>query len=460
MTKIDSAITVTGSGPVVTPATAHTPLSPSVATLSLRVNFVWALVGNVVFAACQWAAISVLAKLSDAKTVGQFALALAITGPIFLLTNLQLGAIQATDAKAKYCFGHYLALRILGTAGGLLILSILLGISGYDGAVNWVVVAVGLGKACETLSEIAIGLVQRHERLDRVARGRILAGVLSLLGLVMASVATQNAIGAAFGWAAGHALAMLLTPWWIGSDVVRREWQQANPLSQQPNTWKALQPRWETPALGKLFMLAWPLGFVMMLVSLYFNVPRYFIEQTLGEERLGIFAAIAYLMVAGHTVLTAAGQTLSPRFAKQFSAGELSAFCTLLARMSLLTALGGTCGVAIAWWFGEAILRVLYTAEYASHQALLVALAIVAAVQFLASIFGVAMTSMRLFIPQIPLLLTVVLVTALACYWLVPSYGLLGAAYASGIGAIAQLAGCMAIVCWALIQRTKEASYA
>ena len=50
--------------------------------LRLRVNFLWTLSGNVVYAACQWGMLVVLAKLGTHQMVGEFALALAITAPI------------------------------------------------------------------------------------------------------------------------------------------------------------------------------------------------------------------------------------------------------------------------------------------------------------------------------------------------------------------------------------------
>jgi hypothetical protein len=46
------------------------------------VNFLWTLSGNVVYAACQWGMLVVLAKLGTHQMVGEFALALAITAPI------------------------------------------------------------------------------------------------------------------------------------------------------------------------------------------------------------------------------------------------------------------------------------------------------------------------------------------------------------------------------------------
>src|SRR5947209_3750081 len=78
--------------------------------VSLWTNFQWSLVGSVVYAACQWAIVIVLAKLGSSESVGQFALGFAVAAPVVLLANLQLSALQATDATRAYRFGHYLAL--------------------------------------------------------------------------------------------------------------------------------------------------------------------------------------------------------------------------------------------------------------------------------------------------------------------------------------------------------------
>src|SRR5512147_1698759 len=80
---------------------------------SLRRGFSWTLAGNVVFAGCQWAMLVVLAKLVPPGLVGQFGLALAITTPVVVFANLNLRAMQATDARGEFAFGEYARVRAL-----------------------------------------------------------------------------------------------------------------------------------------------------------------------------------------------------------------------------------------------------------------------------------------------------------------------------------------------------------
>src|SRR5687767_8033419 len=93
-------VTLPASAPGGAPAPAldYGPPGPA-ATPSLRRNFSWTLAGNVIYAACQWGILVVLAKLLAPESVGQFVLGVAVASPVFFLANLQLGSIQATDAK-------------------------------------------------------------------------------------------------------------------------------------------------------------------------------------------------------------------------------------------------------------------------------------------------------------------------------------------------------------------------
>jgi O-antigen/teichoic acid export membrane protein len=115
--------------------------------LTLRRNFSWTLVGNVVYAACQWGMLVVLAKLGSREIVGQFTLGLAVTAPVLMLANLQLRAVQVTDARHEYCFGDYLGLRLITTGLALLVIVLITVVAGYRWETSLIILVVGLAKA-------------------------------------------------------------------------------------------------------------------------------------------------------------------------------------------------------------------------------------------------------------------------------------------------------------------------
>ncbi|HEX6558130.1 MAG TPA: hypothetical protein VF021_01675, partial [Longimicrobiales bacterium] len=80
--------------------------------LRVSVNASASLAGNVIYALCQAGLLVALTHLSRPAMVGQFAMGLAVTGPILLLASLQLRSVQVTDAAERHHFSEYLALRL------------------------------------------------------------------------------------------------------------------------------------------------------------------------------------------------------------------------------------------------------------------------------------------------------------------------------------------------------------
>jgi O-antigen/teichoic acid export membrane protein len=390
---------------------------------SLRANFSWTFVGNVIYAACQWAMLVVLAKLGSPEMVGQFALGLAITAPVILLTNLQLRAIQATDAKRAYAFGDYLGLRLAMMPLALLVIAAITVASGYGWQTSLAILTLGLAKVFESISDVFYGLMQQYERMDRIAQSMIVKGPLSLVALAAAVALTGNIVWGTTALAAAWALRLVTYDIPNGAAVLRAAWAG--------DSAESMHPIWQWRRLARLAWLALPLGFVMMLGSLVTNIPRYFVERFQGTHELGIFAAMAYIVVAGTTVVDALGQAVSPRLARHYAAGEIGAFRALVGKVLGISALLGAAGVLLSLVAGRQVLTLLYRPEYADHLDVFIWIIVAAGLGYLAAVCGYAMTAARLFTIQVPIYLISVVAVTVGCALLVSDHGLLGAAWAT-----------------------------
>lgn len=424
--------------------------------LTLRRNFSWTFVGNVIYAACQWGMLVVLAKLGSPEMVGQFTLGLAITAPVILFTSLQLRVVQATDAKQQYVFGDYLGLRLISTGLALPIVTGITLTAQYPWETLLVILVVALAKAVESISDIFYGLMQQHERMDRIAISMMIKGPLSLLFLGLGIYLTNNVLWGAVGLAI--AWAIVLFGYDIPSGVWLLDTYQEKPqgkVPEKPPLALAIRPRWHWANIRKLVWLALPLGFVMMLISLNSNIPRYFIEHYLGERELGFFAAISYLMVAGGMVVNALGESANPRLAKYYVAGDSTAFRTLLFKLVGIGGLLGGVGVLVTAVAGRQILTLLYRPEYAEYANLLVWLMVVTGINYVSSFLGYGMTAARYFRIQMPLFALVTAISATVCLWLIPTTGLLGGAIALLIAAVVQAIFSLAVILQALYKLNK-----
>lgn len=414
-------------------------IGPCQASPSLRANFSWTLVGNVVYSACQWGMISAIAKLGSAALVGRFALGLAITAPVFMFTNLQLRAVQATDARAEFAFADYFTVRVLGSILGMGTVFLVVVGGRYDWDTGAVIFLVGVSKTFESLGDVIAGLLQKAERLKHVSISLMLRGGFSLPAFAGVFWITHSMIGACVALAVVWLLVFALY------DV-----RQARAILELHGGF--FSPRW--PRLKRLALVSAPLGIVMTMISLNVNIPRYVLERTMGQTELGIFASLAYLLVAISLVVNALGQAVSSRLSRLFADGDLSRFRELLYKLMGFAALVLLVGVPAARFLGRPLLTFIYRPEYGDHVSLFVIMVATAGIQSIASFMGYGNTAARNFRLQVPVICCSTATTTLFSFFLIPHTGMMGAACALLVGTCVQVAGAAIVLRGQLKQRS------
>jgi len=381
-------------------------------TDSLRVNVLWALIGNVGYTTFQWGILVCIAKLGNASEVGKFALGLAMTTPMITLANLHLRVLEATDARNEYPFSVYLSLRLITTTLALGAIAVVALVSGYRGATLALILAVGLAKAFEAISDVVFGLLQEAENLRRIAVSMLAKGVLSVVAIGVVLRLNGDLVAAtlamAFGWA------LLLCCYDLPA---------AHRL-------QSIRPSGDLRTLYKLAWLAAPMGCVAALGSLTTNVPRYSVEANLGPSALGHFAAVAYLFVAGGQPMMALGAAVTPRLAHHYLRRNLSAYRRVTYQTVGSGIALGIAGIIIAVFAGHLILRLAYAPEYAEEAPVLVWMAVAAGVGFANKAVAASVTAARRLLEQLPIAIASLVVAFVVSRLFVPTWGLIGAAWA------------------------------
>lgn len=385
--------------------------------VSLRKNFTWTFIGNLVNAGSQWALIVILAKRTSPEIVGQFAYALALTTPIMLFASLKLRSAQATDQLHEYSFGEYWSLRLLTTIFALVVIIALALANNSSQDVSWVIILVGASKAIESLIDIIYGLFQQHERMDLVGRSLILRGLLTVIlaGAVLTSTTSIVAV----------ASCLLIT------------WSIVLLLCDIPNAKRILVlnedsfrciPKWSNPRLKKLAVLTLPLGASIAVGALYNNIPRYIIEHYLGSAALGIYSALAYFMLFGGMIFTALAQSIIPRLARYYAENENIRFRQLLHKLIGVGMTIGVFGIVVAFFFGDFFINLFYSSEYTKYSQILVLFMVANLIDFSFLAIASAINAMRLFRVQIVVSSLSALIMGPVCLFLVINVGLEGAA--------------------------------
>ncbi|MDB5056401.1 MAG: hypothetical protein JWM44_4451 [Bacilli bacterium] len=395
----------------------------------MTLQSLWFLLGNVMYSGSQFAIISLLTKFGTTQAVGQYALGLAITAPVFMLSNLQLRTVFVVDTSKRYTFGEYLGLRMATT---LVAISITIGIiflGRYYTETAIVIFLMGLCRIIEAFSDILFGIFQKNERMDHISLSKVAKGLMSILCFSVIFTLTHSLV---------VSLAAMLLGWlfilvFYDLRTVRKyikvtiQWQ-----------WKTLLP---------LFKKSLPLGIVVSLMSLNATLPQYFIAHDLGEHALGIFASIAYLMVASNVFISAFGEASTPRLVALYNSENYQGFRTLLGRLILIGIGLSGIGCLAVWVAGKGLLTLIYNKELASYIHLFLWMTFLSAFTFITLFLWYGMTVAQRFKIQIPLFVTVTAVNTGVCWVLIPKWGLMGAVFGILISMIVQTLGSV----WVLV---------
>jgi O-antigen/teichoic acid export membrane protein len=405
------------------PISIHDIKTPQTAgALSLRINVSWTFAGNVIYTASQWGILVIIAKIGIPEQVGQFTLGIAVTAPILIFSMLSLRQLQATDVKNEYTFHEYLTVRLVTTLIAFTALGFLVWVSKFEFHQLVIILLIGLAKGFEAISDICLGLFQKHERMDRVALSFIIKAFLSLIFVFIAFNTTHDV-----SWAS----ASLLLAWLIvliSFDLknVRKILKENEPPERLKN-W--LKPHWDMRRYVKLVVYSLPLGFAALLITLNSNIPRYFIEYYSGDKSLGIFSALVYLLYAGNTVISAIGQSACPRLARYYQTHDYTKFTALLIKFVLFGAGLGLTGIVLAIFFGKEILTFIYQPEYAQYQDVFIWVMAGGGIMYMCSFLGFGMTASRNLKIQPVLYGVSVFLSFLVGIWVIPEHGILGAGW-------------------------------
>lgn len=405
--------------------------------LSLRKNFSWSLCGNIVYGACQWANLVILTKLTSVAVVGNFALASAVCMPIIQLANLQLRTIQITDVENKYEFGHFMALRLIMIIIAIIaIAAISLSMENIR-EIIWLTLALGLGYCITSVRWLLHAVMQKSERMDLIAKAQILLGILTLSSLSFLVWLTGKLIIGVLGMLAMRIAVMCLWDIKVVSRIIN--------VSDTSRKYDFLKPQYQFRILSALFLLAFPLGITVALISFRNSIIPYLIEFNLGREAVGYFAALASLPLAGFLAIQSLGASVSPRLAKYYLTNYRAYLKLLLKAIAVGLSLG-LAGVVVAVFMGKSLLALIFGESYATYNTVFIWLMVYATALFVASFLGYGLSAARRFKSQVIVMSASVIAAVLSGWLLIPKYNLTGAAWSSMAGGLVQVLGSLVVL--------------
>lgn len=411
--------------------------------VSFRNVLAWTSFGRLLHGLALWFMPLMLLKFLGQAEAGRFALAFAIATPLVVAFRLHLRSILATDVDRAYPTRDYYAC----TASMMLVAMISISVIAWL-ALDFKTGLLALIAACflivDSFSELTYGILQRAHRMDLVGQSLVIRGLLVIPLSALFIVGFRSTEWAVFSLS-GVAMGVLLG----------RDWRLAHAeLTSNGMPTIAVSPRqgdrttrW--PKVLELLGLGAPLGVTVLMMLLSEHATRYIVELFVSTEGLGIFATLLGVIGLGNVVCSSIAQTILPRLTQYLKEGNRHCYLRQVVKASTACFTVGLLGIAAVFLFGETFMRWLLSNEGSNYQSLLMVLALCGMATYVGQIAGTAVVAMRRFWLPLPVHFLTLIATIIAAYYLVPSFGLLGAAWTQLVSIGVRLALFSVFVAWA-----------
>jgi len=273
----------------------------------LATNAIWSIAARVVYIFSQLGLVASLAWMANPLEVGTLIFVLAVTGPFFMLTNLQLRVVLATDAAEEFPVALYRKLRLLTASATFFCICVVSIWMIETTSTQLVFCTVALAKTIEAISDIHIGLLEREEQIATSSHSLMLRGVFAIIAFS----------GSYFLWQSLAASCTFMAFVWFIILLLHDLPKTRQLILSRESLLKRMSlSRFHTNEIISLIKRAWPLGLATMITSLQVNFPRLWTGHLFGDHVLGIFGVLFQIAIAGKLLGNALCCPLIPRIAK------------------------------------------------------------------------------------------------------------------------------------------------
>ncbi|MBO3078327.1 oligosaccharide flippase family protein [Mammaliicoccus vitulinus] len=323
----------------------------------MKKNFSFAFISNIISSACKFLILLLIVKLGTPSEVGIYNYALIISAPVFLFTSLKIRSIQVTNNNYK--FNEYYSLIIILNIIALLII-VIISLIIERNIVAYSIIILSTIKVLDNLKEVIYGLYQKHENLKLVGISIIINNIFNLIIFSIVYYSTADLI-------------MSLTMMFLISILVFLLYD-LRVLKKNYNT--KLEFNIYKNDFFAILILAIPLSISSSLGALNTSIPRIILKNTNGEFYLGIFSAIAYILVLANLFANSISQVFLPRLSKYFHQNNVEEFNKLANKLLVIGFIIGILTFLITLFFGKLILNIGFGEIYSEYYLVLIILSI------------------------------------------------------------------------------------
>ncbi|MDO6445478.1 hypothetical protein Q4493_06760 [Colwellia sp. 1_MG-2023] len=407
---------------------------------------------NVAQASAQWLLLIIIVKQFDDLILGQLVLTLSIVTPIFLLLSFKLRTLVVTDYHNERYFEQYLHARFFAQTIAIILL-VLLSPWLLSNVYASIITSVIIFKVGDGTSELCYSYLHKQQQYKQAAISQTTRSFFTITLLLAASLFTHNIHFTFFTWAITTIVFSCIDVYTVRKIIAEKE-------NRAFFLWSTCKNIAAIFASLEIYKKYWPISVSILFSAMFVYIPNYTLEYFHGTQSVGHFAAISYFLVAGGILIHSLSQAVTPKLTHLFHQGNYQAFIKTTRLLMLIGAGIGLIGLVFAHFIGEWILTIIYNQTIALLTDELKLIIIASMFRYSYTFLGSALNALKCFNRQAFVYGSGSLTLLIACLFLVPSMGTIGAAIAMIIAcSVEMLIMCVTFfVQWKKINRIKAHS--
>ena len=319
--------------------------------LGIGANITWNAVGNFVYLFLQWVLTYVVVRILGYEEAGVFSLATALGNSFYCVAYYSMRNYQVSDVSNEFSESTYLLSRYATSAVSLVLCCGFALVANYPLGTFACIMAFMMFRISEAISDVYQGMMQKRSRMDYVGISFLLRGVLCFAAFTLVVVVSGN-------------LMMSIAAMAASSYAVVLTYDRAHGLRERvSNTSMGM--------VGKLLRVCLPLAVYGFLFNTMVQIPRLFIEGTLGTEQLGYYTTVAMPVVVVQVSASFFFAPLVTPMAERINSGDLPGFSSIVKKVLLFIAALSVVAAIVFGLLGEPALILAFGESIAPYSYLL-----------------------------------------------------------------------------------------
>lgn len=344
--------------------------------IGIKAGIVWNTVGNFIYLFSQWLLTYVVVRALGYESAGIFSLSMALANSFFGIAAYTMRNYQTSDVEGRYSANTYIKSRYFTCAAFIVICFIYALVNGYDSYALACIGVYAIFKVTEALSDVYQGILQLRFRLDYVGISFAIKGIAEFIFFLIAILVVRDLLVAL----------VVLT---ITSFAIVLGFDYRKACSGRNLGLTSFQ------AVKSLLIACLPMAIYGLLFNATGQIPRLFIESSLGAEALGYYTSVAMPVVIVQVSASFVFSPLVTPLAQYLHDGNNAQFTSMMKKVLLSIAVISVVSIVGFVLLGDWLLVLLFGESIAPYTYLLLPLVICTILTALAWFVASVVTILR-----------------------------------------------------------------